>query len=416
VQPERSLAPAFLSPSWPVDTAANGIVTYVALITEALRKLGHRPCVLANVSQDSPPQSDVFRVDGGNRTLSARLIDPLAFRICPFAALRKRVTSNISRAAHRAISEYGAELVEMEETSGLAHHLMRTLPIPVVVRLHGPFFANAVEARLLEAPGSRQRLKHEGASILEADGVTAPSREILDRTQAYYRLPPTTGIVIPYPAPCVPSGRRWRLGECDRDAIVFVGRFDRHKGGDIVVDCFRALAQRFPRIRLWFAGPDRGIVDDGGSHWTLSEYIGERAPELLGRIDILGQTRRSDLEALRRRAFAVLVASRYELLGMVVLEAMADGCPLVATRTGGIPEIVEHGRNGLLCRPNDPLDLAANLSRLLEDHEFAARLGAQAGADAAQRYDPATVARLTAEFHRDVIERHSAKRRKVRTL
>ena len=132
-------------------------------------------------------------------------------------------------------------------------------------------------------------------------------------------------------------------------------------------------------------------------------------------MDILGQTRRNNLPELRRRAYATVVASRYELVGMVVLEAMAYGCPLVATRAGGIPEILEDGVNSLLCRPGDPLELAATLRLLLDDPQLAARLGTRAAEEAARRYDPATIARQTAAFHLDVIDRHSSQRRKVRT-
>jgi alpha-maltose-1-phosphate synthase len=94
----------------------------------------------------------------------------------------------------------------------------------------------------------------------------------------------------------------------------------------------------------------------------------------------------------------------------VVLEAMAYGCPLVATRTGGIPEIVEDGVTGLLCQP-EASHLAASLRRLLDDPLMAARLGERAGEDAARRYHPETLARERAEFHREIIQRHAAKRR-----
>jgi glycosyltransferase involved in cell wall biosynthesis len=89
---------------------------------------------------------------------------------------------------------------------------------------------------------------------------------------------------------------------------------------------------------------------------------------------------------------------------MVVLEAMAFGCPLVATRTGGIIEIIEDSVNGVLARPGDPDDLAAAILRLLEAPEFAANLGRRAAEDAVQRYHPDSIARETAAFHRSVLD------------
>ena len=115
VPQERPFTPAFFSPSWPVETAANGIVTYVAAITEALRSLGLRPCVLAGVLDSEPPDADVYPVDGAKRSLAARLRDPLAFRINPIAALRGRCSDNVARATRPAISERDVELLEIEE-------------------------------------------------------------------------------------------------------------------------------------------------------------------------------------------------------------------------------------------------------------------------------------------------------------
>ena len=148
----------------------------------------------------------------------------------------------------------------------------------------------------------------------------------------------------------------------------------------------------------------RGLTDEQGRRWTLAEYIAERAPEVAGRIDCLGRQPNASLAELRRKAFVTIVASRYENLPMVVLEAIAYGSPLAATRTGGIVEIIEDGVNGVLARPGDPDDLAAAILRLLEAPEFAAKLGRRAAEDAAPRYHPDTIARETAAFHQTVID------------
>ena len=110
---------------------------------------------------------------------------------------------------------------------------------------------------------------------------------------------------------------------------------------------------------------------------------------------------------MRRKAFVTIVGSRYENLPLVVLEAIAYGCPLAATRTGGIVEIIEDGVNGVLARPGDPDDLAAAIMRLLEAPEFAAKLGPRAAEDAAQRYHPDAIARETAVFLQTVLDRWS---------
>jgi glycosyltransferase involved in cell wall biosynthesis len=328
--------------------------------------------------------------------------------------MRRKFGRALVHAARRAIGERGVELLEMEETFGLIQLVRPHLPIPVVTKLHGPYFLNGAVLGVKANRSFHQRVRHEGISIAKADGVSAPSRDVLERTRAFYGLPLTGAVVIPYATPVVPAENRWSLAECDQSRLLFVGRFDRHKGGDVVIDAFRRVGQRCPQARLWFVGPDRGLTDDKGGHWTLMKYIAEKTPEVARRIDWLGQQANSSLSALRRKAFITIVGSRYENLPMAALEAVSYGCPLAATLTGGIGEIIEDGVNGTLARPGDPEDLAAAIMRLLAAPEFAAKLGQRAAEDAARRYHPDTIARETAAFHQTVLENwqhHSSGRR-----
>ena len=400
----RPLTVALLSPAWPLDAAANGIVSYVDSITPALRRLGHTPCILSTQSNEPNPRPDVYPLEWRPRSALARIRDGLSFRISPSEALRQRYGRALVQAARRAIAERGIELLEMEESFGLVQLVKPHLRIPVVVRLNGPHFANGAALGVPDDAAFRERVRHEGIGIAKADAVSAPSYEVLEQTRAYYRLPLTGAAVIPYPTPDVPAERRWSLAECDPSRLLFVGRFDRHKGGDVVIDAFRRVAQQLPQVRLWFAGPDKGLTDEQRRHWTLAEYIAERAPDVAERIDWLGWQPNSSLAELRRKAFVTIVGSRYETFGIVVSEAMAHGCPVVATRTGGIAEIIEHDVTGVLARPGDSDDLAAAILRLLGAPEFAAKLGRRAAEDAARRYHPDTIAHETVAFHRTVLD------------
>jgi glycosyltransferase involved in cell wall biosynthesis len=396
---------AFLTPAWPVDAAANGIATYVDNVATGLRRQGHTVCILNADPKDADPYLDVYPVDRNEPSVLNRIRDGLAFRISPSAALRGQFSRALAKAAQRAIAERGVQLLEMEESFGFVQLIKPRLPIPVVVRLHGPHFIVGPNLGLPDDATFRRRVRYEGVGIAQADAVSAPTRAILERTSAHYGLPLAGAAVIPNAGPVVPAERRWSLEQCDRSRLLFVGRFDRVKGGDVVIDAFRRVAQRFPQVRLWFVGPTEQAPDEHGRNWTLPEYIAERAPDVASRIDWLGRQPHSALAELRRKAFVTIVGSRYENFPIVVLEAMAHGCPLAATRTGGIVEIIEEGSNGVLAKPGDPDDLAAAVMRLLEAPEFAANFGRRAAEDAAERYHPDAIARQTAAFHQTVLDR-----------
>ena len=406
---DRVLKVAFLSPSWPLEGATNGVVTYVDSATSGLRRQGHTVCILSAHSNNSSAgiQADVYPVGREELSTWSWIRDGLRFRISPSEALRQKYGRDLVHAAQRSIAERGVELLEMEESFGLAQLIKPRLPIPIVVRLHGPHFLNGPAVGVPDDADFHKRIRQEGAGIAKADAVSAPSREVLERTRAYYGLPLAGSTVIPNAAPIVSPEQRWSLAACDPSRLLFIGRFDRHKGGDTVIDAFRKIAQRLPEVRLWFVGHHevQTLTDEQGRRWELAEFIAERAPDVADRIDCLGPLPPAVLADMRRKAFLTIVGSRYETFGIVVLEAMGYGCPLVATRTGGIVEIVQEGVNGLLARPGDPDDLASAIMRLLEQRELAAMLGQRAGADAARRYHPDVIARDTAAFYQEILDR-----------
>ena len=104
-----------------------------------------------------------------------------------------------------------------------------------------------------------------------------------------------------------------------------------------------------------------------------------------------------------------MVCSRYEAFGLTATEAMSQGCPLVATAAGALAEIVQDGVNGLVCRPEDPEDLAEKLCLLLENPPYAERLGRQAAADCRRRYDPGLLAARSVDYYQRVIARAQTK-------
>jgi len=71
------------------------------------------------------------------------------------------------------------------------------------------------------------------------------------------------------------------LNDADPKRILFVGRFDRHKGGDLIIDAFGRVLANVPDARLWFVGPDRGYIDTNGRTWHIEEYLRDRLPGAL---------------------------------------------------------------------------------------------------------------------------------------
>jgi glycosyltransferase involved in cell wall biosynthesis len=174
------------------------------------------------------------------------------------------------------------------------------------------------------------------------------------------------GIDPPAPVPGARRRLRRALGIADGELILLtIGRLHREKGADVLL---RAL----PQVAPDGAFPFRAIVvGDGPERGALEAQA--RRLGLAGSVFFAGERRR--VVPWLQAADLFVLPSREEGLPVAPLEAMALSLPVVATRVGGTPEVVEHGRTGLLVPPDDPAALAEALRRLALDEPARRALG-----------------------------------------
>lgn len=394
---------ALVSPGWPPGHPPNGIVSYTARLRTGLEALGVTTEVVAN--RVAPGGEAPYVTSMGFETFERGLVDRAIDRVIGIgkpldAVIQRYRVRNLRRAIAELRSRGPLDLIQIPDSFGLSLAL-KGLGIPIVNRLHGPWFLNGPALGAPQDANYAWRVQIEGQAIAEADAVAAPSFDVLNQTRAYYKLPLTDASVTFNPIDDVPAEHHWSLANCDRRAVLFVGRFDRHKGGDVALRAWSQVLKAQPDATLLFAGPDRGFVDDAGRKHSLPGYLAAHLPQAAERerVQVLGQQTQEQILALRKQALVTIVPSRYETFGNTALEAMLAGCPLIASQTGGLAEIVQDGRNGILVAPGDPDALAKALVRLLSNPDAAAALGRQAREDVLARHSPEAIARQTMDFY-----------------
>ena len=172
----------------------------------------------------------------------------------------------------------------------------------------------------------------------------------------------------------------------DRTELLFVGAIQPRKDP---VTALEALALLDDTVRLLFVGPEKHGGDDVRA---AVSRLGLRT-----RVEFLGRVGKDDLAALYRGAACLVFPSRYEGFGLPVLEAMACGTPVVATRAGALPEIA--GDAAVLVEPRDPQALASGIAEALANR---ASLVA-AGLDRARQFTWTKTARRTLEVYRELV-------------
>jgi len=179
----------------------------------------------------------------------------------------------------------------------------------------------------------------------------------------------------------------------DAPVIGTVGSLISRKGHDILLRAFQRVAQRSPRAILL-------VTSDGPERQALQELA--VTLEIADKVRFLGYV--DDVPALYRDCFDILaLASRADAFGLVIAEAGLFGIPAVATRVGGIPEVIQDNVTGLVVPPEDPEALAAALLRLIEAPAERRQFGAAARERARALFTAPSMARQFEETYRSLL-------------
>lgn len=277
--------------------------------------------------------------------------EPFHFAVCIAHILAGAVRGRIAL-LHIHVAAYGSVV-----RKGLLILLGRALRIPVVIHMHGGDFPRFYDG----LPGFVRGMISRVLRMADHGIVLAES------WRRYYTtivgMEPANLTVIKHGVPAPAGGPGHDAGQ-----LVFLGLMSRAKG---LEDLLAALARPPLAALAW--------------HLTVAGH-GDPAPFLsqareLGldsRVTFLGWVDATRVGTLLSRAQLLLLPSHFEAMGLVLLEAMSYGVPIIATRVGGIPEVVADGRTGILVEPGDVSALSTAICDLLTDHDLCARLG-QAG-------------------------------------
>lgn len=392
-----------LSFEYPPETGFGGIGTYTRTQARALAALGHEVHVLAGATAPRPLARrleegvEIWRFRGGPRRWAAALGRLRLF----WTRNRLENGLDMARALARLLDRHPLDVVEVPECGAEGLRLARLLPGRIVVRFHSP--AELILPFYDVPPLDRRLCSWLERRALRSGAAFTAASEFLAR-EARVRLG------VPAPIEAIPNGielaasageasfdLRARLGLGPATPVVlFAGRIERRKGADVAA---AVAARLLPRRALACV-----FVGDDLFGWLEREL----APPLAaaggpGSFHPLGRLPLAEARAALAQADVVLVPSRWENCPYVVLEAMAAGRAIVASDGSGLPELIEPGRTGLLAPVGDATAHAGAVERLLDDREFAQRLGAAARARVERELSAETIARRSLEVYRRVV-------------
>lgn len=226
------------------------------------------------------------------------------------------------------------------------------------------------------------RIEHEGRIASSVDRITVSTESEGEQLRRLYGLPPCHLAVIPCgvdlsvftPATLATrqTARRALALDDRQPTLLSIGRLDPIKGLDLLLESL-SLMETSAQLIIVGGNPDGDPELERLRARAADLGVGER-------VRFPGAVPQLDLRQYYHAADAVVVTSRYESFGLVAVEALASGTPVVAAAAGGLTSIVRDGVNGLLVRWRDPRAFAERLDEMLTDGALRARLVANANA------------------------------------
>ncbi|MGE5309295.1 MAG: glycosyltransferase family 4 protein [Deltaproteobacteria bacterium] len=383
-----------VSREYPPETAWGGISSYTYNLARGLARSGHSVHVVTlSLNRDSRSQEDNINVH--------RLFTPSfgTEHLFPFSMVAHSM--KVAGKLRELVEGSKIDIVEAPEwyAESLCYGLWRKTPL--VVRFHAPrFLIERYSAPRRRTVRTRVIFGLEKFAALRADSMVTPCTALQAVIAREYRISPERIAVIPNPID-IPDEEAGEDGPAGGflPYVLYAGRLERLKGVHVLAQAIPLVARVFPEVKFIFAGSDTMSAPDNGSMRNYLFRLNKDNPNII----FAGQCGRRELYSYYRSASLCVVPSLWETFPYVALEAMAFGRPIVASRVGGMLDIIREGRTGFLVPPNDPVALSRGIIKLLKDQQAAAEMGKQGKELLDQKYSFEKIIRAQVEHYHKVI-------------
>ncbi|MEM7086956.1 MAG: glycosyltransferase family 4 protein [Bacteroidota bacterium] len=371
----------FLSGEYPLWTSG-GVGTFIQTFGRSLMEAGHKVSVVGpGTGKEELKMHDegiqIYRLPKNNGFLPNFVYNAY----------------QINKKLKQLHKEDPITIIEAAE-GGLAL-LAKSHPAKKVIRLHGGhhFFSEAEKRQINWRKGWLEK-----RSFTKADGFIAISQYVKDHTSKYlsYGNRPTAIINLP-----LDTSKQTPLVMIKKDHILFAGTVCEKKGVRQLIEAFKLVRQKYPDKILDIFGREWFYPDGSSYHQMLTEKYDDSYFE---NVNFHGSISRGELDEKYAEAAFCVFPSHMETQGLVSIEAMLLGKPVIFSKYGPGPETVTHQKTGLLCDVHKPSDIAEKMIWCIEHPNEAAALGETASKWVKTRFDANTILKSNVQFYQSLIE------------
>lgn len=363
-----------ISAEYPPETGFGGIGTYTYHLAHGLVKNGHKVSVITKTLNKEQAYSDkgvkIYR--NLDKKLPIRGVRRLANILSAGKFNYWLHSRSVFLKMEELISQSNKfDIIEGPLWDGECLAYSSKLRIPLVVRLQTPIF-KVREILNLKANKNLEYIEKE--SLKKATFIASISHNISELIINKYKVSPKKiihsplGISFPKINKAVFKGNSYKL--------LHVSRLEKRKGTKELIDALPVILSSNKKITVDLVGKDFKQAPGGISYF---EYFKKIVPvSLQSRVTFHGFINKSKLQSFYKNCDVFILPSRYESFGLVFLEAMGYGKPVIGTKTGGIEEIIKDDDTGLLIDVNSSDQIADAILKIFNNPLLRKKLGQQA--------------------------------------
>lgn len=297
------------------------------------------------------------------------------------------------------IDKFGVQIVEVPlwDAEGFVFSLVKN--IPLVVRIETPLFKVAEIQEWKITKDLKLANWIEGETVRRADKVIAISKNIGVLIGNHHNVSGEMIELCPLGIE-LPDEKLINNQNEHRLNVLFVGRLEKRKGIETLFRAIPMILSKVPDIQFNIVGKDTNLSPDGGSYKKyLLKNIDKKFHDS---IKFAGYVKNEELKNYYQNCDIFVAPSLYESFGLIFLEAMAWGKPVIGCDIGGISEIIDNNKNGILIKPNDHGALAEEIIKLLTNIELRNKMGSDGRCKVKDNFSIKKMAEDTSRVYKDI--------------
>ena len=383
-----------VSSSYPPE-GGGGIGTYTYNLAKGLTELGHKMFVITKTGEDEKEE----QIEGVNiYRIGSRYIPKLEAYL-PGLAWSRFVSGKIAKLDKK----YRIDIVEFPNWEGSGFwYLMKRDRKPVVTRMHTPYFESLAINKNNEKLSIADRFTcwMEKKAALNSDCLTSSTAFHRDFISRAYSLN-NTGIELLPLGIGIANNAGFNAKKNGNVKVLFVSRLEKRKGALTLLEAIPKVLDAVPGVEFILIGKDRPHAP-GNKYFK--DYFLDKFNAYKDKVRFLGHVSNEELNDFYQKSDILAVPSVYESFGLIYLEAMNYGKPVIGCVVGGVPEVVKNQETGILINPSNTGELVEALIRLIKDADLREKMGKNAARLVAEKFSYQKMAGDTETLYRRVIK------------